>query len=70
MKNLTHSELWINTEYFINAFRCVCSLSYLEEHNEICQFINSKDFIDGKLHIKRKEITVDYDKTENYNYHR
>lgn len=50
MKSLTHSELWINTEYFIEAFRCVCSLSYLEEHSEICKFINSKDFIDGKLH--------------------
>ena len=50
MKSISHSELWINTEYFIDAFRCVCSLSYLEEHNEICQFINSKDFIDGKLH--------------------
>jgi hypothetical protein len=21
MKNLTHSELWINTEYFINTLR-------------------------------------------------
>ena len=50
MKNISHQELWINTEYFIEAFRCICSLSYLEEHNEICQFINSKDFIDGKLH--------------------
>lgn len=50
MKNITNSELWINTEYFIEAFRCVCSLSYLEEHNEVCQFINAKDFINGKLH--------------------
>ena len=50
MKEIPHSELWINTEYFINAFRCVCSLNYLEKHNEICQFINAKDFIDGKLH--------------------
>lgn len=50
MKNIIHSELWINTEYFIEAFRCACALSYLEEHNEICQFINTKDFIDSKLH--------------------
>lgn len=50
MKNISYSELWINTEYFINAFRCICSLLYLEEHNEVCQFINSKDFIEGKLH--------------------
>lgn len=50
MKELTHSELWINTKYFVDAFRCVCSLSYLQEHNELCQFINAQDFIDGKLH--------------------
>lgn len=49
MKELTHSELWINTKYFVDAFRCVCSLSYLQEHNELCQFINAQDFIDGKL---------------------
>ena len=63
MKSISHSELWINTEYFIDAFRCVCSLSYLEEHNEICQFINSKDFIDGKLHrfyIKKNGIDTEY----------
>lgn len=29
MKELTHSELWINTKYFVDAFRCVGSLSYL-----------------------------------------
>lgn len=50
MKNLSHSELWINTDYFIQAIRCICSLTYLEEHNEICQLIDAKDFIDGKLH--------------------
>lgn len=50
MKELPHSELWINTEYYIQAFRCVCSLLYLEKHIEVCQFIDSKDFIDGKLH--------------------
>ena len=50
MNSISHSELWINTEYFINAFRCICALSYLEKHNEICRFINAKDFIDGKLH--------------------
>lgn len=50
MKELTHSELWINTKYFVEAFRCVCSLSYLQEHNELSQFINAQDFIDGKLH--------------------
>lgn len=50
MKTLPHSELWINTEYLIQAFRCVCSLTYLEKHSEICQLINAKDFIDGKLH--------------------
>lgn len=50
MKTLSHSELWINTEYLIQAFRCVCSLTYLDEHSGICQFINAKDFIDGKLH--------------------
>ncbi len=49
MKELTHSELWINTEYFVQAIRCICSLTYLDEHNEICQFINAKEFIDGKL---------------------
>lgn len=50
MKNISHSELWINTEYFIKAFRSMCSLMYLSEHYEICQFINAKEFIDGKLH--------------------
>jgi hypothetical protein len=50
MKELSHSELWINTEYYVQAFRCVCSLLYLEKHNDVCQFINAKDFIDGKLH--------------------
>ena len=50
MKNLSHSELWINTDYFIQAIRCICSLTYLEEHTEICQLIDAKDFIDGKLH--------------------
>ena len=50
MKIPPHSELWINTEYFIQTVRCVCSLTYLDEHNEICQLIDAKDFIDGKLH--------------------
>lgn len=50
MKNIEHSELWINTGYFVEALRCICSLSYLKEHIEVCQFINSKDFVDGKLH--------------------
>lgn len=50
MKELPHSELWINTEYYIQAFRCVCSLLYLDKHTDICQLINAKDFIDGKLH--------------------
>lgn len=50
MNLINHEELWINTKYFIDAFRCVCSLSYLEENFDICYFIDSKDFIDGKLH--------------------
>lgn len=50
MKSLPHSELWINTKYFIDAVRCVCSLLYFYEHGGISQFIDSIDFVDGKLH--------------------
>lgn len=50
MKGLSHSELWINTKYFVDAIRCVCSLLYLQEHADIWNFIDSDDFVDGKLH--------------------
>lgn len=50
MKGLSHSEMWINTKYFIDALRCVCSLLYFYEHIEISQFIDPIDFVDGKLH--------------------
>ena len=43
MKELTHSELWINTKYFVDAFRCVCSLSYLQKHfSKIFQILANK----------------------------
>lgn len=50
MKSLPHSELWINTKYFIDSVRCVCSLLYFYEHIEIGPFIDPVDFVDGKLH--------------------
>lgn len=47
---ISHRELWINTQYFIEAIRCVCSLLYLWENISVCEFIDAHDFVDGKLH--------------------
>ena len=49
-KEVSHRELWINTQYFIEAIRCVCSLLYLWENISACEFIDGHDFVDGKLH--------------------
>lgn len=47
---ISHRELWINTQYFIEAIRCVCSLLYLWENISVCEFIDAHDFVDGKFH--------------------
>lgn len=49
-QKISHCELWINTQYFIEAIRCVCSLLYLWENNFVCEFIDANDFVNGKLH--------------------
>ena len=49
-KELSHQELWINTQYFIEAIRCVYSLLYFWENISACEFIDAHDFVDGKLH--------------------
>lgn len=49
LPKISHCELWINTQYFIEAIRCVCSLLYLWENSSVCEFIDAHDFVDGKL---------------------
>lgn len=50
MGSLSHCELWINTKYFLDAMRCVCSLLYFRDHCRECEFIDTVDFVDAKLH--------------------